>query len=113
MFYPIFIVCATLLLTAGLTIFVFPKVLPIFTSVNLNLPVTTKTLIFVSHFLINFGFYLLLFLIATAAAFIFLMKTPKFKMVIERVILKIPLAIFRKIIICPIFAGLWGCFKRG
>jgi type II secretory pathway component PulF len=92
MFYPVFIVCATLLLTAGLTIFVFPKVLPIFTSVNLNLPISTKILIFVSHFLINYGFYLLLFLIAVAVAFTFAMRTPKFKMVIERIILKIPLA---------------------
>jgi type IV pilus assembly protein PilC len=92
MFYPIFIVCATLILTAVLTIFVFPKVLPIFSSVGLNLPLSTKILIFVSHFLINFGFYLLLFLIAATIGFTFLMKTPKFRMFIEHLILRTPLA---------------------
>lgn len=92
MFYPIFIVAATLVLTAVLTIFVFPKVLPIFSSVSLDLPVSTKILIFVSHFLINFGFYLVIFLISAVAAFIFFMKRAKFKMLVEHLILKTPLA---------------------
>ena len=92
MFYPIFIVAATLVLIMILTIFVFPKVLPIFSSVGLNLPVSTKILIFVSGFLINFGFYALLGLVAAVAAFIFLMKKPEFKITIEGLILKIPLA---------------------
>jgi type IV pilus assembly protein PilC len=92
MFYPIFIVCATLVLTAILTIFVFPKVLPIFSSVGLDLPISTKILIFVSHFLINYGLYLFLFLIGAVFAFIFLFRTPKFRMVVEHVILKTPLA---------------------
>jgi type II secretory pathway component PulF len=92
MFYPIFIVCATLALTAILTIFVFPKVLPIFSSVGLDLPISTKILIFVSHFLINYGLFLLLFLIAAVFAFIFLFRNPKFRRVVEHTILKTPLA---------------------
>ena len=92
LFYPFFIVAATLVLTLVLTIFVFPKVLPIFSSVSLNLPISTKILIFVSGFLIKFDLPLLLALIGSAAAFIFLMKRPKFKMLIEHLILKTPLA---------------------
>jgi len=92
LFYPIFIVAATLVLILVLTVFVFPKVLPIFSSVNLNLPFSTKILIFASGFLIKFGLSLLLALIAAAAVFIFLMKRPGFKMFIERLILKTPLA---------------------
>lgn len=92
MFYPAFIICATLLLTVGLTIFVFPKVLPIFSSVNLSLPLSTKILIFASNFLINRGLYLTICLIAAAAAVIFLLKRPKFKMAAEQIALKTPLA---------------------
>jgi type II secretory pathway component PulF len=92
LFYPIFIVAATLVLILVLTIFVFPKVLPIFSSVNLSLPISTKILIFVSGFLIKFGLPLLLLLVASAAAFIFFMKRPGFKMFIERLVLKTPLA---------------------
>lgn len=92
LFYPVFIVAATLVLTLVLTVFVFPKVLPIFSSVNLDLPISTKILIFVSGFLIKYGFLLLPALVGASVGFVFLMKRPKFKMLIERLILKIPLA---------------------
>jgi type IV pilus assembly protein PilC len=92
LFYPIFIVAATLVLTLVLTIFVFPKVLPIFSSVNLDLPVSTKILIFASDFLIKFGWLLAIVLIVVSAAVIFFMKRPKFKMLVEHLILNIPLA---------------------
>jgi type II secretory pathway component PulF len=78
LFYPVFIVAATLVLILVLTIFVFPKVLPIFSGVNLNLPISTKILIFAGGFLIKFGLPLLLALIGGIAAFIFFMKRPKF-----------------------------------
>jgi type IV pilus assembly protein PilC len=92
LFYPVFIVLATFVLTLVLTVFVFPRVLPIFSSVNLDLPISTKILIFVSGFLIKFSLQLTVIFIGIIAAFIFLIKRPKFKMLIERLILKIPLA---------------------
>jgi len=92
LFYPVFIVIATLILTFVLMIFVFPKVLPIFSSVNLDLPISTKILIFVSGVLIKFGFVLLLLAICAAIGFIFLIKQPRFRIFTEALILKIPLA---------------------
>ena len=91
LFYPVFIVAATLVLTLVLTIFVFPKVLPIFSGVNLDLPISTKILIFASGFLIKFGWQILLILISGVAAIIFLMKRPKFKTAVQFLVLKIPL----------------------
>jgi type IV pilus assembly protein PilC len=92
LFYPVFIVAATLILTFILMIFVFPKVLPIFSSVNLDLPISTKILIFVSGILIKFGFVLLLSAITAVIGFVFLIKRPKFRIFIEGLVLKIPLA---------------------
>ena len=53
--YPIIILVATLGLTAGLTFFIFPKILPIFRSLNVTLPAITRIFIFISTFMIAHG----------------------------------------------------------
>jgi type II secretory pathway component PulF len=58
----------------------------------LDLPISTKILIFVSGVLIKFGFVLLLLAICAAIGFIFLIKQPRFRIFTEALILKIPLA---------------------
>ena len=92
MFYPIFIVVATLGIVALLTVVVFPKVLPIFSSLNVPLPVTTKILIQVSHLCLTYGWFILLGLIALVVGFTFALKNRKFKKLINRLVMAIPLA---------------------
>ena len=48
MVYPIFIIIATLGITALLTVYVFPKILPILTTFSTQLPLSTRALIFIS-----------------------------------------------------------------
>lgn len=55
MAYPIIILIATLGITAGMTFFIFPKILPIFKSLNVTLPTVTRIFIAVSTFMINHG----------------------------------------------------------
>ena len=43
--YPVIIMFGTLVVTGSLVLFIFPKILPIFTSMNLNLPWTTRLLV--------------------------------------------------------------------
>lgn len=57
--YPTFITIATLLLAGILTVFIFPKVMPIFKSLNVDLPITTLVLLAVSNFLSVYGLHLL------------------------------------------------------
>lgn len=64
MIYPIFITVATLGISGMVTAYVFPKITPIFNSLGANLPLTTRTLIFISNFLLHYGFYLILGVIA-------------------------------------------------
>lgn len=92
LFYPIFIVVATLGMSGVLTVFVFPKVLPIFASVGAGLPVTTQILIAVSKFLIAYGVWVLLLLVAGVVGFGLLMRVPSFRFAVEKIIFRLPLA---------------------
>lgn len=59
MIYPAVLFFATIGITAFLTFFIFPKIIPVFTSLNVQLPLTTKLLIAVLDFLQKDGFYFL------------------------------------------------------
>lgn len=91
MVYPIFIIIATLGIAGLLTIYIFPKILPIFTGLNVNLPITTRILIFASNFLSSYGIFLGLGVVALFVLFGFLLTLPKFRYAFERLTLKIPL----------------------
>lgn len=61
--YPIFITIATIGVTSMLVIFIFPKIMPIFVSLDVNLPWTTRALLAVSEYLQAYGLYTILGLI--------------------------------------------------
>jgi type IV pilus assembly protein PilC len=91
LFYPMFIVVATLIMALILTVVVFPKVLPIFTSINVPLPATTRSLMFFSHFLIHQGWLLFLAVVALVVGFLAALKNIKFRTFLDALILKLPL----------------------
>jgi len=66
--YPIFITIATLVLSGSLTVFIFPKVMPIFRSLNVDLPITTVILLAISNFLSEYGLYVIAGAILTIVA---------------------------------------------
>ena len=53
--YPALIITATLFVVGLLTIYVFPKILPIFASLDFELPITTRVLIWITDFLTTWG----------------------------------------------------------
>src|SRR3989338_1124543 len=59
MIYTLIICIATVVLVSFLVFFAFPKTLPLFASLNVELPLPTKILITVSSFLIANGLYVL------------------------------------------------------
>ena len=90
--YPAFITVATIGVTVLLTVFIFPKVMPIFTSLNVTLPFTTKVLLFLSNFLRGYGLYLLGAIIAaTVVTVIALRKSPTLHYFVARSVLRLPL----------------------
>jgi type IV pilus assembly protein PilC len=90
--YPVIVTIATLGITSFLMVYLFPKIMPIFTSLHYDLPITTKIVIWISNFLRNDGLYLLggiaLFLIAL---YIAVKKSPTFRFYFHKTVLRIPI----------------------
>ena len=89
--YPAFITTATLGVTALLTVYIFPKIMPIFISLKVPLPFTTRVLISVSEFLRSWGllsiFILILFVIAF---FVVRAKSSRIRLVSDKMLLYLP-----------------------
>lgn len=58
--YPALICLSTIGITVVLLMYVFPKILPIFQSLRIPLPLSTRILVFVSDGLAKFGIYILM-----------------------------------------------------
>jgi len=91
--YPIFVTAATLGVTGLLMVYIFPKILPIFSSVGVKLPITTVILIEVSSFLRSYGLALLGVLVAISVGLVVLHRNVStFRIVSDRILLKIPIS---------------------
>lgn len=89
--YPALIILATLGITILLTVYIFPKIMPIFRSVGSALPFSTRALISMSSFLSAWGWWLLLALIVIAIACVLLMRYPRFHFIVDQCLLRIPI----------------------
>ncbi len=67
--YPMFITLATLGVTGLLVVFIFPKIMPIFTSLDITLPLTTRILLAVSDYLKTWGLLTILGCILACCVF--------------------------------------------
>lgn len=73
--YPAVIVLATIGITVFLMVYLFPKIMPIFNSLNMHLPITTRIVIAVSNFLRQDGFLFFLGIVVFVFISIFIIKT--------------------------------------
>lgn len=90
--YPIIVTIATLCIVIFLMVFLFPKILPIFSSLNYALPLSTRIVIAVSNFVTQYGLISLLFLfIFTIVFIIILKKSEKIKFYFHAFLLKLPI----------------------
>ena len=89
--YPIFIIIATLAITIMLTVFFFPKIIPIFKSVNYDLPWTTKFLIFMSDSMRLHGLLISLVAVALIIGIFFLLKIKKVRFLYDKILITTPL----------------------
>jgi type II secretory pathway component PulF len=56
--YPVIVVIATLSITTFLMLYLFPKISPVFKSLHITLPLSTRLVMWLSNFLQNYGLYL-------------------------------------------------------
>lgn len=90
--YPIFITIATLGVTGLLTVYIFPKITPIFNSLDVDLPITTRGLIVISDILREYGLWIVLslFVLSIVAAVLY-KKIETFRRVWDRGTLLVPI----------------------
>ncbi|MBI5004053.1 type II secretion system F family protein [Candidatus Kaiserbacteria bacterium] len=89
--YPAVIVVATIGIVTMLTIYIFPKIIPIFASVKTTLPLSTRVLITISNFLSAWGVLLFFGVAAFVFCLIFLMRIPNVRYWFDHLLLHIPL----------------------
>ncbi len=63
MFYPLIILCLSFAMGMGLSLFVLPKITPIFSGLHIDLPLSTRFLIWFSSFVEERAFYIVIFIV--------------------------------------------------
>lgn len=97
MIYPAIIMVVTIVIATSMMIFVFPKLLPIFTSLKVELPLTTKILIAIAKFLSAYGIPVLIGVVVLVIAVRLFMKIGGFKFFAHEILIYLPL--FGRIVI--------------
>ena len=88
--YPVVIMIAAFSVSGLMTVYLFPKLLPVFKSLNVQLPLITRALIGISAFLLQWWLALVAVLIVCVIAFAFLMRLEAFRFRVNQMSLKIP-----------------------
>lgn len=91
MMYPAIIFIFAILVAAGLIIFILPKLLPVFSSLDVELPITTKILIAIARFFENYGILSVLALVVAIFILRALAIIGPIRYVISRVFLVLPI----------------------
>ncbi len=89
--YPIFIIIATFAIMVMMTVFLFPKIIPIFKTVNYDLPWTTQFLIFTTNLMQHHGLLMLAGLVIFIMLGWLLLKVQKIHFWYDKFMLRIPL----------------------
>lgn len=72
--YPAIVTLATFGIVGFLTVYIFPKIMPIFQSVKINLPLSTRIIIFLSALVKDHGFFMLTILTTLILTYILMKK---------------------------------------
>ncbi|OGI93021.1 hypothetical protein A3A99_00580 [Candidatus Nomurabacteria bacterium RIFCSPLOWO2_01_FULL_41_18] len=89
--YPIIVTIATIGIVIFLMVFLFPKIMPIFTSLKYDLPLTTRMVIAISNFFSQWGLLTFGILFILGVAFIItLKKSPTVHFYFDKFLLKLP-----------------------
>lgn len=91
MFYPIVVLIASVILGLGLSYFLLPKITPLFTGLDIELPITTKFLLWFSDLVQNYGGRLFLGFVAFVIFIWWLVQQTFMKPFLHKIILYTPL----------------------
>lgn len=89
--YPSFIIGSMVIIIILVIYFLFPKLLPVFQNLGVELPLTTKIFLSVSLFLLNYGIYIFLSLLILFFSFPFFLRIYQFKYWFHFLLIRLPL----------------------
>lgn len=90
--YPLVIVVAALGISSLMIVFLFPKLLPIFQSLNVPLPFTTRALLYLSFVLTHYWLYIILSIVLVVVVLVVLTRTVKpFRFAMHHLSLRLPI----------------------
>lgn len=89
--YPGVIFAATIGVTVFLVVFIFPKILPIFVSLGVELPFSTKLVIALLRFVGSYGAITFFGIVLLVVLIEILLSLPKIHLLWDRLLLKIPI----------------------
>ncbi len=90
MAYPVVIFMATVGITSIMIFVIFPKILPVLTSINVELPLVTRVFIAISQFLIKYGYALGLSIVGLIIGLILILRIPKVRFVWHEILINMP-----------------------
>jgi general secretion pathway protein F len=88
--YPILMLCFSMLVVIALFVFVIPKVVDMFSQQGLSLPLPTRIMIFISDVMREYWWSIPILIVLTIYGLTNYYKTAKGRLVLDRLVLKIP-----------------------
>ncbi len=89
--YPAIVTVATLGITGFLMIYLFPKIIPVFTSIHMELPLSTKIVMALSNFVVHYGLLSIgLLFVLLVATTVTIKKSPLIHFYFDKYLLKTP-----------------------
>lgn len=90
--YPFLIGCGTILLSLFLLLVIFPKVRSLFDSMHVTLPLSTRSILWLSNFIHHFGLLCIVFMISSFFIIRFsIQKHPELQLSINKFLFSLPL----------------------
>ena len=89
--YPLIIILATVAITTFLILYIFPKILPIFTSLHVELPLSTRILISLSDFLKAEWYIVCIFVVLSVLAYPRLRNIYTFRYATDSLLIRLPI----------------------
>jgi len=96
MTYPTIVLLATFGLGAGLALFIFPKLIPLFKSLKVQLPLSARIILFISEVIQSYGIHIILGIVFVITFFLLISRLRFVKRINHSILLNIPVA--RKIV---------------
>lgn len=97
MMYPVVVLILAFSLGMAVTFFILPKITPLFEGMKVDLPLSTRVLIWISHLVNNYGGWLLFGIIALVIFLTWLIKRKFFQPILHWLFLHLP--VVKKIVI--------------